>query len=253
MPSRVPVLVAFTVAVVLTSGLGIAPVTSQGSTDGDTTMDRAENSTIQVTASADATAAPDSALIRPTVVATGDTAEAARSQVADDAARMRATLRELGVGDDRVRTTYFDIRAISETPRNETEIVGYRAEQSFEIEVEVSDDDIGNRTGSLVDAVVQNGANQVDGVQFTLSDERRQELRRQALERATNTARGDADHLAAVTDLSITGVHSVSTGDGGVSPVDASLEDSAADSPASVFEPGPVTVSATVSVTYRAE
>lgn len=68
-------------------------------------------------------------------------------------------------------------------------------------------------------------------------------------------ARDDADLLATAGDVTVTGVRSVSTADVGVQPVDAGLRETAdgGGGAATRIEPGPVTVSATVSVTYRAE
>lgn len=213
----------------------------------------AGNATIEVTASAEAAAAPDRAVVRPAVVATGETAEGARRQVAESAATMRAAIRDLGIADDRVRTIGFDIRPITDSTGEETEIRGYRAEQRFEIEVDASAEDLGASAGTVVDTAVQSGANEVDGVRFTLSPDRRQSLREQALQRATTDARNEADHLADLSDLAISGVGSISTGGGGVSPFDARLEDAPAGGGGTVIEPGQVSVSATVTVVYRAE
>lgn len=237
----------------LGAGLAFASVTAGTAAAGEGGP-ASGNATVEVTASAEAAAAPDRAVVRPAVVATGDTAEAARSQVAENAATMRGAIRDLGIADDRLRTTGFDIRPITDSTGEETEIRGYRAVQRFEIEVDANTGDLGARAGTVVDTAVQNGANEIDGVQFTLSPDRRQQLREQALERAMTDARGEADHLAALGNVEITGVGSISTGGGGVSPFDAQVEDAAADGGgATVIEPGQVTVSATVTVTYNGE
>lgn len=236
----------------LGAGLSFASVASQTAAAGEGGP-ASGNATIEVTASAEAAAAPDRAIVRPAVVATGETAEAARSGVAENAATMRDAISELGIADERVRTIGFDIRPITDATGEETEIQGYRAVQRFEVEVDASTEDLGARAGTVVDTAVGNGANDVGGVQFTLSPDRRQALREQALERAMTDARAEADHLAALGDLSVTGVGSISTGGGGVSPFDARLEDAAAGGGATVIEPGQVSVSATVTVTYRAE
>lgn len=252
--------VGITIVLLLTSGVGLAlaPIDSSNADNAGVAAERAavsapgNNASIQVTSSGEVSAAPNKALLRLAVVSTADSADAARSQVAEEVASMRAALEELGVTDDQVRTAYFHIIAIHEETRNGTEIVGYRAAHGFEIDVDVESSDLGNRTGAIIDTAVQNGANQIDDVQFTLTEETRRQLRERALERAMTNARQDADFLATTSDLAITGVHSISTADVGVQSIELSLRETAADTGATVIEPGPVTVSATVSVTYEA-
>lgn len=254
MPTRPTAIVGIALLVLVGSGLGVALAAPGVDAPGDTaTNDHAGNTTIQVSAAADASTAPDTANVRLAVVATADTAEAARAQVAENASRMRTALGDVGVDDDQVRTTYFDITAVHGD--DGTEVVGYRAVHGFEVEVGVGADvePLGDRTGTVVDTAVANGASQVEGVQFTLSEETRQELRRQALDRAMGNAREDATVVAAAEDLTVTGVVSVSTADVGVRFPEAADRDVAADATGTSFDPGPVTVSATVSVTYSAE
>lgn len=252
--------VGITIALLLTSGVGLALATTADSASPENAGVAEEsaavqghgNASIQVTASGEVSAAPDKAVIRLAAVSTADSADAARTQVAEDVASMRAALVEMGVSDDQVRTAYFDLSPMHAETSNGSEIVGYRAAHGFEIHLAVESDELGNRTGVVIDTAVQNGANRIDGVQFTLTEETRRDLREQALEEAMTNARQDADFLATASDLTITAVHSISTGDVGVQPIELGLRESAADSGATVFEPGPVTVSATVSVTYRA-
>lgn len=262
--TKTTVLVGIALLVLVGGGLGVAvaapgadaPESTEMSNHSGNATDmnnHSEPSQIQVSASADVSATPDIATVRLAVTATGDTAEAARNQVAENASDMRAALRDIGVGDDQVQTTYYDISAVHEETRNGTEIVGYRAAHGFEIEVNVNADDLGERTGTLIDTAVQNGANQIEGVEFTLAEDTRRAMRQQALEHAMENARHDATVLAASSDLTITGVTSVSTADVGISPFQGARQELAADTAGTVIEPGPVTVSATVSVTYSAE
>lgn len=261
MPSRKATTAGLAVVLLLISGVGATMATvgpsgqDSAASAHDHTTDRTDNATIHVSASADVSAPPDRALVRLAVVATADTAEEARNRAAEDADSMRAALREQGVADGQVRTAYYDLSAVHEDSENGTRIVGYRAVHAFEVEVDTDADELGNRTGTVIDTAVRNGANRVEGVQFTLAEETRRELRERALERAMANARDDADLLAATGDVRITGVRSVSTADVGFHPIDAGLRETAdgGGGAATRLEPGPVTVSATVSVTYRAE
>ncbi len=57
------------------------------------------------------------------------------------------------------------------------------------------------KIGSVIDTATASGANQVQGIQFTLSDE--QAIRSQALREAALKARSDADVLAAALGLKV--------------------------------------------------
>ena len=190
----------------------------------------------------------DSAVSGPaiSVSATAEGAEAARSAVAADSERMRTALRDAGAPDDAVRTVNYAIYPQYDYRSEEREIVGYRAVHAYAVEVAPE------RAGEVVDVAVGNGATAVEGVTFTLSDETRAELRAQALGAAMTSARANADAIAGAADLTVTGVHEASTvADYGYTPVFRAAESDAAGAQ-TTFEPGPVTVTATVQVTYAA-
>ena len=216
-----------------------ASARASGSADG--------NVTIAVTASASASAAPDTARIRAAVVATAADAETARQQAAANVSTTREALRAAGVADERIRTTGFDISTVREPEKNDAPRVRYRAVNEFTIEVSP------NRTGEIIDVAVGNGTNQVNGVTFTLTEETRQSLRRQALGDAVTNARADAAVIADASGVRITGLRSASTADVVFTPFETRAGDAVTASAETVIEPGPVDVSATVSVTYRAE
>ncbi|WP_336024266.1 SIMPL domain-containing protein [Halobellus salinisoli] len=203
--------------------------------------------TISTSGSGEVSADADLAVVTVAVTARADTANAAREDVAASAATMREALREAGVDDDAVTTESYRIRPIAE-PRSDSdrEITGYEAVHTYRIETTPDE------AGSVVDTAIENGASEVYGVSFTLSDDQREELREEALQRAMDAARTDADSIAAAADLTVTGVQSASTG-GGYSPV-YETRATAADSGGvpTEFDAGSVTVSATVDVTYRA-
>lgn len=204
--------------------------------------------TIDVSSTGTATAAPDLAVVRLAVEARADSADDAREQVAADVARMREALRELGVPDDAVRTTSFFVGPEYDHTRDGRELVGYRAVHAFEVETGV------NEVGEVIDAAVGNGATQVQGVQFTLTDETRSELREQALSEAVSNARADAETIASASGVSLGRLHSASTADVGYPrPIPYAAEAGGRDGASTVVEPGPVDVTATVQVSYEIE
>ena len=201
---------------------------------------------ISVSSTGRGAAESDHAVVRVSVTSTADTADAARSSVAADSERMREALRDAGVADDAVRTVNYAIYPRYDYRTEERELIGYQAVHAYAVEVAP------DRAGEVVDVAVANGADTVDGVTFTLSEEARADLREQALTQAMTSARADADAIASAAGLTVTGVQEASTvADYGYMPVYRVAESDAAGGSTS-FEPGPVTVTATVQVTYAA-
>jgi uncharacterized protein YggE len=197
--------------------------------------------TIQISAVGDATGEPDQAVVTLGVSAVAASADDARNQVAANVSTMRTALRDAGVADDQIQTTSFFIG--EERVNDETDSRLFRATHLFQLTLTDTES-----VGELIDTAIENGATNVQRVQFTLSTERSRELRATALEDAMANARAQADTVATAASLSISGVHSVETGDLSVGPV---FRDAAANAETTI-EPGPVTVTAQVTVVYNA-
>jgi uncharacterized protein YggE len=228
------------VAVVLLSGC--AGVGQPGASGAETR--EATTPTIAVSATGTATAEPDLAVVSVGVEATAEDATTASERVATDVSAVRAALADAGVPEDGVTTTAFAVAPVYDDAGPDRSVVGYRASHSLAVEVAPE------RAGDTVDVAVGAGATAVDGVRFTLSDERRATLRATALDRALSAARTDADGIGAATDRSVTGVRHVSTGTSFEPYAGALFEDAAGGG--TTLRPAPVTVSASVDVTYTA-
>lgn len=208
------------------------------------------NRTITVTATDDVTAEPDQAIVRVAAVARADTADDARERLAENVSTLRTALVDAGLTEDQFETSGYAIheerrdRTGPESPDGAGETT-YVARQSFAITL----DDI-DRAGEIVDVAVAGGASRVEGVQFTLSDDARDDDRADALTAAMESARSDAETLAAAEDLSVGDAVEITTGD--VRPVPYADEVAVADDGAgTVVDDGPVTVTATVDVAYE--
>ncbi|MGQ4556685.1 SIMPL domain-containing protein [Halobellus sp. GM3] len=230
-------------ALVLLAGCS-APLQTTNGSDSLTDAER----TISTSGTGEVSTDADRAVVDVAVTARADGAEAAREAVAADATRMREALREAGVNDESVTTSSYRVRPITNVDREagEREIVGYEAVHAYRIETTP------DAAGTVVDTAIGNGASEVHGVTFTLSDDTRAELRERALDRAMNAARSDADAIASSAGLTVTGVQSASTS-GGNAPV-YEMRETAADSGGvpTEFDAGSVTVTANVDVTYTA-
>lgn len=233
------------------AGLGSAtpnPTATDGTFAQTTTggADAADRS-ISVGASGQATAAPDRAVVRVAVEATGPDAATARDRLAANVSSVRDALRNAGIEDDQVRTAYYDLRAERDHLRKPTTEPAdapttYRAIHAFEITLSEID-----RAGEIVDVAVAGGATRVDGIRFTLSDEARRSLHEEALVDAMANARSQADVLASSADLAVTGVHTVQASNGYYGPRVAYASESGG---VTSIESGTLTVTAHVQVTY---
>lgn len=231
----------------LIAALGVAILLASvgwGTAGGATQTENSTSTTIRVSAVGEVQAEPDQALVRVAIVQSADDAETVRTRLARNASQMREALREVGVGDDRIRTVAFDI---SEDRDEEGAPSGFRGVHAFEITLNDT-----SRVGRVVDTAVKNGANEVDGVAFTLSDARRDELRTRALRSAVNGARADAEIIADAENLSITGVRNASTVESSFVPAEAETTAVADAGGKTEVESGPVTVAVQVTVTYEA-
>ena len=124
----------------------------------------AQEGTIVVSGSGTVTLAPDAATVLVAIESKADSANAAGRANADVVAAVRARLGELGIGDDDVTTSRYNVR--QDWRRDEGDRVpdGYVAETGLDVSVnELAD------AGRVIDAVLAAGANRVDGVQFRSS------------------------------------------------------------------------------------
>ena len=179
-----------------------------------------------------------------------------KSAQQDNAVRMAKVIDALvaiGIPRDALKTTGYNIYPVYEDTTKsilDQKVRTYRVTNTLTVTLH----DV-SKTGDVIDVAVANGINQASSIQFLLSDEQSQVLRTEALKNAVVRARADADTVAGAMGTTIIGVQSADI-TGGYSPVlfenyqysagDAMLK-SAAPTP---IQPGDITVSAQVSITY---
>lgn len=247
MRRNLTVLVAVVVAVgAVTAGVVAA---NAGNPAAATPQNAQTATTIDVSATGSASADPDTAVVSVAVVATADSADAARAAVAANASTLRDALADAGVASDDVETTTYRVtERTTRTPDGTTTSDGFEAVHGFAVTVDDPD-----RAGDVLDAAVAGGANRVNGVRFTLSEETRANLRTQAIESAMSDARARASAAATAENLTVTGLRSASVGGGyGVPVAYTSTGDSAGGSARTAVDSGPVSVTVSVQATYAA-
>ena len=119
---------------------------------------------ISISASGEASVAPDLALVRFAVSGNGKELGAARESVNARASAVLARVRDLGVADGDLRAPDVQIHPEYDY-RHGQKLIGYRVVRRMTARVRDLD-----RLGALLDAVVAAGANEVHGAEMTASD-----------------------------------------------------------------------------------
>jgi uncharacterized protein len=194
---------------------------------------------ITVTGTESVEVAPDVAEWSFGVHTRAASARAALATASTRSRRVVAALRAAGVARRDIRTEYVSLYP---DVREDGDVVGYFANASVHAEVQRL-----GRSGAVVDAAVRAGANEVSGPTLTRSD--RDELHREALNRAYDAARAKAESLARKLGVSLGAPTAVVEGGlGGPEPVYA--ERAAALASDVTIEPGTTEIAATVTVTF---
>lgn len=108
-------------------------------------------------------------------------------------------LKGAGLGEDAIRTRAYDLQPEFDYRDGKQTLRGYVARNSVEVRL----DDIA-RVGEVIDVAVGSGATSVSGVRFDLKN--RDEIERQALQRAVEDARRRADAAAAGAGMTVASV-----------------------------------------------
>lgn len=175
----------------------------------------ASGAVLDVTAEGRTTRTPDVATIRAGVVTQSATAAAALRENSDRMARVLAALRRAGVASRDIQTAQVALQPQYRYAENQPPVVtGYQASNSVAVRFR----DIA-RSGAILDVLVAQGANQIDGPALTLDqpeaalDEARTDALRRARARAGLYARA-----AGMQVLRIVSIAEGAANDGGPRP-----------------------------------
>jgi uncharacterized protein YggE len=202
---------------------------------------------IHTSATGTVTTTPDQAEISVSVQTESLDPKLAQAQNAVIMTQVMNALKGAGVADKDLKTTGFSMYPVYDDSGSYffKNIRYYQVTNTLLIRVT----DV-KQTGDLLDLAVANGANNVNSVTFTLSEEKQQGLRDEALTEAVGLARADADTVAKAAGLTITGVREITVGGGNV-PYPVPMYSAAnVKEAATPLQQGEMTVTASVSVSY---
>lgn len=215
--------------------------------------------TLNVRGSAEVRAAPDEATVHLGVLAQELTARAAQSRANEIASAILRGLTALGIPESEIQTSEMRLHPVfapqnpprpAQTEPEEPRIVAYRATNA--VSVRLTDLD---KVGPAIDAGLEAGSNQLQGVEFGLQNDL--PTREEALKLAVREARSKAKALTEALDVGLGPVLEVS--EGGVSVRmprfgdGVALMRAEASSVGTPVAAGQIVVSAEVSIRYRIE
>jgi uncharacterized protein YggE len=189
----------------------------------------------------------DLALLDFAVVTRAGSAEAAAQENSARMERLAASLRKSLGSDGTLRTGAYSVRPLYAASRDQEtpQITGYEAANSMQVTMKAI-----NRVGPTIDAAIAAGANRVQRLAFTLSDDR--EPRRRALANAALEAREKAHTLADALGVQLAAVRSVVEQDlGGARPLERQVSFQAQPAAVTPVEAGLVEVRARVVLTME--
>ena len=205
---------------------------------------------ISVSGSSELTVEPDKAEIYVNMETTKVTAKEAKDENARISKKVRDTLKKSGVKEDDMETAQFGIspRYEYDEIKRKSEIVGYTVTHVLKVATTQLD-----KVGDFIDIAVDNGADRIDSVSFSLTKEKQKEMKDEAMIRASQEAKGKAEALATSLGVRLGKVASVSESSfdyipfvsRGFAVAEAKLE-----APTEI-SPQDVTVSATVNVAFE--
>lgn len=207
--------------------------------------------TLDVTGTGKLTVKYDTAEITLGVSELKPAAGEAYSAMSTSMDKIVAVLKKAGVKDEEIKTGTFNLNVEYDWPKEGGQQVrGYRSTNTLIITTKNLD-----KVAELIQACVEAGSNQLQGVRFYVKDT--DALLNQALDLAVDDAKAKGERVAKRLGAKIVGVYRISVNDGGRAPVmferamDGAKYAMEAAAPAAQVFSGTGEYTATVSVTFE--
>ena len=203
-----------------------------------------EQKTISVSGTGTISMSPDIGWFTASVVTQAATAAQAEQENNDAMSKVISALKNAGIAEKDIQTVEFSLNPIyqdSKDPGKPPTLVGYSMTQSIRVTV----NDV-TAVGKMLDLAISNGANEMSGIYFGLSDAKTTQAQSQALDLAVKDASDKARTIASAMGVTITGPVSVSLG-GYYAPVQMSVKAGAESAP---IMPGELQYTVNVQVAY---
>ena len=205
--------------------------------------------TIDVKGEGEILATPDSASVHFGVITSSENSEEALEENNTKATRLIDFLKKEGVEEKNIQTTGVNVMPVYDRDPDfisERKIIRYEVSNRVEVKIE----DIDNAS-TIIDGAVREGADNVTGLRFSVSDE--EKLKERAREKAVQDAREKAEGITSALGVKLGRVMSFSeSGDYGIMYRSEMALDSIEESPEKTpIEPGEDEVKINVTVTFE--
>jgi uncharacterized protein YggE len=234
----------FLIPAILMGAASISAVESQSEFTGQKPPFASDGLTITVTGTSIIKVEPTQAVVWLGVTVEESSANSAWQKSAEVMENIIKNLKELGIAENDIRTTNYNIY-----PRYDKDgkLIGYAS--AHEIEVKVRDI---KRVGEVIDVSVSGGANRVNGIQFTISDEKMKELQRKAVQDAAKDAKVQADSIASAFGAKIVKIVAIMPEQIWYQvPRPTVYSEKSLDTFSTPIEPGVLEISGSITVTYE--
>lgn len=141
---------------------------------------------------------PDQAEVSAGISARAATVAQAQDQANSTINAITQAVKALGIKDNDIKTLDYSINPEYDYESAFRPIIAYNVTTSLRIKTS----DLA-KINEVIDTATANGANQVNGVQFSLSEAKRDELTNQARKEAIEDARGNAEELARLAGMKL--------------------------------------------------
>lgn len=208
------------------------------------------NNNIFVSGTATTHTKTDKVIISLGVETTDKTAEKALLSNSNLMNKVMDALKQSGVRQNETSTSAFSIKPNYNYSKygDRGNLSGFTVSNSIQIESSSI-----NNVSQWIDTAVQAGANTVNDVYFSVSEEKLQNIKNMLLKEAVANAKTKADIVAAASGLNIAGIKSITVGEIGIPPVPGPLYSKSVSSDEASSTPilaGEQEVSTTVSIVY---
>jgi len=212
-----------------------------------------EKRLLPVTASAQIKASPDKAIITAGVVTEGKNASETATENAAKMTAIYSALNQAGIVQTDIRTSQLSLSPRYDyESRKKPRIVGYTANNI----ITVTTRDL-NKVSPIVDALVRSGSNNIQNVQFSLSDP--EAVKAKLLEDTIKKARAKAQLIAKSAGITLGLLQSIKVNDGGYSPYNRSYDEvivtatggGGGGGVSTPISQGEITITATVNLVYE--
>jgi uncharacterized protein YggE len=170
----------------------------------------AEQKTISVGGIGTISMSPDIGWFTASVVTQAATAAQAEQQNNDAMSKVLSALKNAGIAEKDIQTVDFSLNPVYADPKEPGKapiLVGYSVRNSIRVTV----NDV-TAVGKMLDIAISNGANEMGGVYFGLSDAKALQAQSQALDLAVKDANNKAKTIANAMGVTLTGPITVSLG-----------------------------------------